>query len=391
MPLLLPRQNAPPTAAPPGVVIDYANPVSIGDRVVVSNVILGALALLFVLLRVLIKWRVSRAWGWEDFFIVIALLFLIGRVVIEVLNVKLWLLGLHVWDIRPEKLLAIGNYQHNGVFIGDMLYFWGIMFTKLSILTLYVKIFKINKVFRYICYGMMAFTIVYLMIFFFLFAFNCNPPARTWHLLGWTGGGSCFDNIKTSYAVGGINIFTDIVILIMPLPLIYRLQLKLAQKLGLIAIFGTGILVVVCTIARQVIIVETLRDYDQTWAPVPEIIWLTAELSVGIICACLPALAPIYSRKMISNLVPASLRNLLQSLRSRTGSGTSSTPKNSTPESAKISKSDSNIELVDRNQVGGYTNIDKANKGYIQQTRAFDVKYVSNEESIQKPGASFQV
>lgn len=125
-----------------------------------------------------------------------------------------------------------------------MLYFWGIMFTKLSILTLYVKIFKINKVFRYICYSMMAFMIVYLMIFFFLFAFNCNPPARTWHLLGWTGGGSCFDNIKTSYAVGGINIFTDIVILIMPLPLIYRLQLKLAQKLGLIAIFGTGILYV---------------------------------------------------------------------------------------------------------------------------------------------------
>lgn len=28
-------------------------------------------------------------------------------------DVKLWLLGLHVWDIRPEKLLAIGNYQHN--------------------------------------------------------------------------------------------------------------------------------------------------------------------------------------------------------------------------------------------------------------------------------------
>lgn len=138
----------------------------------------------------------------------------------------------------------------------------------------------------------MAFTIVYLIIFFFLFAFNCNPPARTWHLLGWTGGGTCFDNIKTSYAVGGINIFTDVVILIMPLPLIYHLQLSFAHKLGLVAIFGTGILfvlpspspchftmltrksVVVCTIVRQVIIVKTLRDYDQTWAPVPEIIWL---------------------------------------------------------------------------------------------------------------------
>ncbi|KAG4026441.1 hypothetical protein MFRU_040g00020 [Monilinia fructicola] len=383
MPLLLPRQNAPPTAAPPGVVVDYVNPVSIGNRVVVSTVILGALAFVFVALRVLIKWRVLRTWGWEDSFIVLALLFLIARVVIEVLNVKLWLLGIHVWDISPEILLDVGNYQHNGVFIGDMLYFWGIMFTKLSILTLYAKIFVVKKPFRYSCYGMMAFTIVYLIMFFFLFAFNCNPPARTWHLLGWAGGGSCFDNIKTSYAVGGINIFTDVVILIMPLPLIYHLHLSLAHKLGLVAIFGTGILAVVCTIARQVIIVETLRDYDQTWAPVPEIIWLTAELCVGIICACMPSLAPIYSRKMIAKVLPSSLRNYLQSWRGRTGSNTSSSPKKSLPELGKNTNSGSNIELVDRNQVGGYTDIDKANKrGYIQQTRAFDVEYAQNEDSL---------
>jgi hypothetical protein len=66
MPILLPRQNAPPTAAPPGVVVDYVNPRSIGDRVVVSNVLLGALAFLFVGVRILIKWRVLRTWGWEE-------------------------------------------------------------------------------------------------------------------------------------------------------------------------------------------------------------------------------------------------------------------------------------------------------------------------------------
>lgn len=60
------RQNAPPTAAPPGVVVNYANPVSIGDRVVVSNIVLGLLAFLFVAVRLLIKWRILRTWGWED-------------------------------------------------------------------------------------------------------------------------------------------------------------------------------------------------------------------------------------------------------------------------------------------------------------------------------------
>lgn len=132
--------------------------------------------------------------------------------------------------------------MYQALFIGDMLYFLGIMFTKISILCLYVRIFKVNKTFRALCYGMMGFTVVYLLLFFFLFAFNCNPPARTWHLIGWTGGGSCFNNIKTGYAIGGINIFTDVVLLVMPLPLLWKLKIPRTQRIGLISIFCTGLL-----------------------------------------------------------------------------------------------------------------------------------------------------
>lgn len=63
---LIPRQNAPPSLAPPGVVVNYDNPDSIGDRIVVSNPLLGSLAFVFVALRVLIKWRVLKTWGWDD-------------------------------------------------------------------------------------------------------------------------------------------------------------------------------------------------------------------------------------------------------------------------------------------------------------------------------------
>lgn len=94
---------------------------------------------------------------------------------------------------------------------------------------------------------------------------------------------------------------------------------------------------------------------------------------------------------MISNLVPSSLRNYLQSLR-HTSSGSSGSQKKSIAELGENPKTGSNIELVDRNRIGGYVNIDTANKTqYIYQTRDFDVEYAPYSENLRKPEASFQI
>ena len=79
----------------------------------------------------------------------------------------------------------------------------------------------------------------YCLIFFFIYAFDCNPVQSTWNDLIQT---DCINIIRVTSAVGGLNIATDFIILVMPLPLISILQLQPKQKWGLLAVFATGIL-----------------------------------------------------------------------------------------------------------------------------------------------------
>ena len=123
-----------------------------------------------------------------------------------------------------------------------MLYLLGIMCTKLSLLLLYLAIFEVKAWFRICCLSTMILVSVYCILFFFLYAFNCSPVEMTWHLIGWTRPGHCMNNIKVNFAIGGFNIATDLIIILLPMPVIGQLHLNLGRKIALLFIFSTGLL-----------------------------------------------------------------------------------------------------------------------------------------------------
>ena len=82
----------------------------------------------------------------------------------------------------------------------------------------------------------------YCVIFFFIEAFNCNPVEKVWHSLTYTGPFTCFDNSMVEFVIGGFNIATDVIILLLPIPMVLSLQMDPKRKLGLLVVFGTGIL-----------------------------------------------------------------------------------------------------------------------------------------------------
>lgn len=128
------------------------------------------------------------------------------------------------------------------LYIGDMLYLLGIMCTKLSLLTFFLLVFKIKRWFRLACYSMMVIVVLYCFLFFFLYAFACNPVIKTWHSIEYEGRGSCINIVKAQFAVGGINIGTDLVMLLLPMPLIFSLQMDRKRKISLFFVFATGTL-----------------------------------------------------------------------------------------------------------------------------------------------------
>ena len=52
--------------------------------------------------------------------------------------------------------------------------------------------------------------------------------------------GECINDYAQDIATGAFNIFSDLVILVLPLPLIWRLQLDISHRISLLAIFLLG-------------------------------------------------------------------------------------------------------------------------------------------------------
>ena len=75
---------------------------------------------------------------------------------------------------------------------------------------------------------------------FFLEIFACNPINKAWDPLITTG--KCLNVPAINIAAGTFNALSDILILILPQRTIWKLQMSLNRKLGISAIFLTGVL-----------------------------------------------------------------------------------------------------------------------------------------------------
>lgn len=100
------------------------------------------------------------------------------------------------------------------------------MFTKLTLLLLYYRLFSVDKIMRYLILAGMACCIIAYTALMFLFTFL----APTVHYL------------YVNDALGVFNLVSDIYIISLPVAVVSKLQLPTRRKLGIIMIFMTGIL-----------------------------------------------------------------------------------------------------------------------------------------------------
>lgn len=89
----------------------------------------------------------------------------------------------------------------------------------------------------------MTFVVGYCLATALAIILQCTPPAATWDLMYRVKTNAhCASLIDIDIAIGGFNIPSDIFILLLPMPMLLKLQMSLRKKLGLVAIMATGIL-----------------------------------------------------------------------------------------------------------------------------------------------------
>ena len=73
--------------------------------------------------------------------------------------------------------------------------------------------------------------------------FWCRPLIAAWSISAMHGEPYvCINGYEVDLAIGGLNLFSDLCILILPMPIVLRLQLSMARRLGITIVFAVGIL-----------------------------------------------------------------------------------------------------------------------------------------------------
>ncbi|UKZ53210.1 hypothetical protein TrVGV298_007002 [Trichoderma virens] len=93
------------------------------------------------------------------------------------------------------------------------------------------------------------------------------------------------------YGQSGWNTLMDVVVLVLPIPVILKLQMNRRAKLSILAVFVLGAFVCITSIERLISLnFNATFILDFTWATGTSVIWTQVESTVGVICACAPSL-----------------------------------------------------------------------------------------------------
>ena len=122
------------------------------------------------------------------------------------------------------------------------------MLIKLSILLLYKRAFTISSM-RYAIYVVGFFVLSSSISNALSFAFQCRPLARSWNI---EIPGHCGNEPLLIMIASMFSFLTDLAIYIMPMPVIWRLQLALRRKVELTLVFAVGGLYLSLALRRNI-------------------------------------------------------------------------------------------------------------------------------------------
>jgi hypothetical protein len=238
----------------------------------------------------------TKAPGLDDVLVVIAHVFGIALAVLVIIGDKVYDINRHVWDIPISK--ASGSRLNE--WCSQWCYVTASCCVKISILLFYRRLsVTFSKAFLIGTWVGIVFNLLYLVGFLLQLVIQCRPISAYWLAFdpAWLAAGhtySCPGNEHISLPLSGIfSVIGDFYSTMLPLLLVYFLDLPTRQKRALYALFGLGFLVVAAGIIRTILLNHLINQtYDFSWTLWETWIWSIIELHVAIFAASAPALKP---------------------------------------------------------------------------------------------------
>ncbi|KAF1928847.1 uncharacterized protein M421DRAFT_420080 [Didymella exigua CBS 183.55] len=241
------------------------------------------LATLFLVIRIYTKVVLARQFSADDGALLLAWAFSVTIQTIILYQYGRGTLGIHIWEIPAHSI----NSTFNLVSVCSILYCPFLAAAKFSLLFFYLRLSHLRW-FRIAVYTSMFLVVGYNIALVFPLIFTCTPVMKNFDIF--ITDGSCLNRTPLYMATAVLNMATDIMLLLLPIPMIIKLQMSRVQKAGLICIFGVGSATCVTSGVRLFLLFPMLKTIDLTWAIVTPGIWILIEANLVIITGTLPTM-----------------------------------------------------------------------------------------------------
>ncbi|KAK3378956.1 hypothetical protein B0T24DRAFT_143293 [Lasiosphaeria ovina] len=269
----------------------------VGVNIVISTWIMWTIALVFVALRFYTRTRLVRVLGASDWVSAASLLAALAMCISKVLECAHGT-GRHKWDIDVNAEMK------------DFLQAWwftlftyqlSLALTKASVCLLYLTIFTFAWA-RKATYAVLIFVVVSSLWCLASLLTACIPLQAFWDS---TVKASFCQSGIVWWTITGLPIATDVLVCIIPIPMVIRLKLPRRQKALVVSIFTMGFLVCLISFVRLAITIHSARqpDPDFTYARKDISYWTIIEVHAAISITSIMTLKPL-----ILKLWPSLLR-----------------------------------------------------------------------------------
>ncbi|ETS73970.1 hypothetical protein PFICI_13836 [Pestalotiopsis fici W106-1] len=236
------------------------------------------------------KFIIGQLWI-DDYLTMLAWTLMFALGITECVQVR-YGAGAHIWDLpQPDGILL---FQAN--WAGVLLYNLCLCATKSMFFFQYYRVVKditkLKIIYSLVGVLVMAWSIGQVI----LILVNCVPIAGNWDP---NIDAKCM-TLPETYGIwmtSAGNLATDVIILILPIPVVWNLNLKKKPKLILRGVFCLGFFTCLISSLRMFALKKTA---DMTYDAASLLCWSIAEVASGVTCACIPTLRPLASKYLSS-------------------------------------------------------------------------------------------
>ncbi|MCJ1359195.1 MAG: hypothetical protein MMC33_009195 [Icmadophila ericetorum] len=304
---------------PPGQVVSLVDPPSQQSAIISVCTVTLIFTVIFVSSRLYSNFLVTHSQGVEDYMCVIATVLSFAYISF-ILDLS-WV-SRHMWDV---PVLWFSDVYWKKRYAQNNIVAFAFFTSRLPILLLYLRVFGRKKSFRYAVYfGFFADFIVYLCNVPLLAIFCAPPPGQSWAAVFQ----KCQRLRPLAVAQGICNIALDIYILLLPVQTVWALNLPAKKKVGVIAIFTTGVFALIASCVSFYYRYQLTYGPDVNWNEGAFVASAAVEINVAIICSSMPACYSLLKNLSENSRLFASITSAFR-LRSESSSSGNSNPKKS--------------------------------------------------------------